>query len=165
MPSSRQLVINTSPLIALIAALGDLSILQHLYDRVLVPWEVCQEMQAGGSRNFAIAEFNAATWLDKQLAPVSISPFLLNSLDRGEASVIQTALNLQIPLVCIDERAGRRIARLSGLLLTGSIGILLRAKREGQVSSISRSLQKMQERGIRLSSTIIQFALTEAGEI
>ncbi|WP_243714094.1 hypothetical protein [Nostoc sp. 106C] len=56
---------------------------------------------------------------------------LLNSLDLGEASVIQLALNKNIPTVCIDEAVGRGIARLSGLLVTGSIGILLRAKREG----------------------------------
>ncbi|MCP2730476.1 hypothetical protein NJ959_18780 [Symplocastrum sp. BBK-W-15] len=34
-------------------------------------------------------------------------------------------MNENIQTVCIDEVAGRRIARLSGLSVTGSIGILL----------------------------------------
>jgi predicted nucleic acid-binding protein len=51
--------------------------------------------------------------------------------DLGEASVIQLAVNENIRTVCIDEAVGRRIARLNGLCLTGSIGVLLQAKRKG----------------------------------
>ena len=141
MPSPERIVINTSPLIALVAALGDLTILTSLYTEVLVPFEVCQEILIGGSSNFAIAEFTDANWLQKQPNLLNISPLLLNSLDIGEASVIQLALNENIPTVCIDESAGRRIARLSGLSVTGSIGILLRAKQEGYPLSIKQSIQ------------------------
>jgi len=56
---------------------------------------------------------------------------LRNSLDLGEAAVIQLALQHGIPLVAIDETVGRRFARLSGLTVTGAIGILLRAKSLG----------------------------------
>ncbi|MCF3609283.1 hypothetical protein L2E81_22920 [Planktothrix agardhii 1033] len=112
-----------------------------LYTEVLVPFEVCQEILIGGSSNFAIAEFTDANWLQKQPNLLNISPLLLNSLDIGEASVIQLALNENIPTVCIDESVGRRIARLSGLSVTGSIGILLRAKQEGYPLSIKQSIQ------------------------
>jgi len=33
----KKLVINTSPLISLVCALGDLRVLTHLYDQVIVP--------------------------------------------------------------------------------------------------------------------------------
>ncbi len=55
MPKTEKIVINTSPLIALVAANGDLNILRFLYKEVLVPFEVCQEIRTGGSNNFAIA--------------------------------------------------------------------------------------------------------------
>ncbi|MEY3304364.1 MAG: hypothetical protein RLZZ139_2737, partial [Cyanobacteriota bacterium] len=135
-----------------------------LYTEVLVPFEVCQEILIGGSSNFAIAEFTDANWLQKQPNLLNISPLLLNSLDIGEASVIQLALNENIPTVCIDESVGRRIARLSGLSVTGSIGILLRAKQEGYPLSIKQSIQQMINQGIRLSTTVIEFALKQAGE-
>jgi len=41
MPETESLVINTGPLLALTAAYGDLSLLERLYNRVLVPFEVC----------------------------------------------------------------------------------------------------------------------------
>jgi len=42
MPETKELVINTGPLLALIAGVGDLSLLELLYKRVLVSFEVCQ---------------------------------------------------------------------------------------------------------------------------
>jgi len=113
MPKSETIVINTSPLITLVAALGDLTILGSLYTEVLVPLEVCQEITAGGRDDFAVAEFEAANWLQKKDTYLNISPFLLNSLDLGEAAVIQLALDENIQTVCIDEAVGRRIARLN----------------------------------------------------
>ena len=72
MPNSDEIVINTSPAIALVAAWGDLTLLETLYSRVLVPYEVCQELLSGGPENFAVAEFQRAIWLDKQTAPLTI---------------------------------------------------------------------------------------------
>jgi len=46
MPETREIVINTGPIIALVAAMGDLSVLQ-IYERVWVPYEVQQEIVGG----------------------------------------------------------------------------------------------------------------------
>jgi len=164
MPEAKQIVINTGPIIALVAALGDLHVLESLYQRVLVPLEVSNEIHTGDSSEFAAAEFDQALWLEKLSTPISITPFLANSLDSGEASVIQLALDENVKTVCIDESAGRRIARLNGLTLTGSIGILLRAKREGFAFSMQSAIQRMKDRGIWLSDKVVEFALKEAGE-
>ena len=118
-PGERTLVTNTTPLIALTAATGGLDVLRFLYARVVVPLEVAQEVRVGGPQAFAVDVFNAsAQWLEVQAEPVALQPFLHNSLDKGEAAVIQTALNLRLSLVCIDEAAGRRIARLCDLRVT-----------------------------------------------
>ena len=124
------IVTNTSPLIALVAATGNLDILSKLYERVIVPREVANEIQAGGQSGFGVVEFDEAKHLFIQPELSSIQPLLLNSIDIGEAAVIQTALNQKIMTVCIDEEAGRRVARLSGLKVTGSIGILLKGTPE-----------------------------------
>jgi len=163
MPDTQDIVINTSPLIALVAALGDLRVLQ-MYRQVWVTLEVSEELAAGGAAKFALAEYQAADWLHKRTQPLTIAPHLLNTLDKGEASVIQLALDKGIPTVVIDETAGRRIARLNGLAVTGSIGILLRAKSEGRSFSMREAIDRMQARGIWLSDRVIAFALAQAGE-
>lgn len=160
----KEIVVNTGPLIALVAATGDLEILRGLYSRIIVPFEVGGEILAGGQDGFAVPEFQAATFLVKQSSPTSIGTFLHNSLDTGEAAVIQMALDLGIATVCIDEAVGRRIARLNALSVTGSIGILLRAKQEGVSISIRTAIKNMHRHGIWLSKDIANAAIRLAGE-
>jgi len=155
------IVIDTSPLISLVAAMGDLSFLASLYQKILVPFEVCQEIESGGQYGFAVSEFKTASFLQKQNKPSDISVFLSNSLDRGEAAVIQLALNQKIKTVCIDETIGRRFARINGLALTGSIGILIRAKKEGISFSMQTAIDRMRRQGIWLSDQVIRFALSQ----
>jgi len=165
MPERKRIVINTGPIIALVAACGDLRMLPLLYEKVLVPFEVAREVRAGGQNGFAVKQFEAAVWLDLWPSEINVSPFLRNTLDSGEAAVIQLALNENISTVCIDEALGRRSARLNGLKLTGSVGILLRAKQEGHIASVRLALTRMRDHGIWLSETVSQAALRESGEL
>jgi predicted nucleic acid-binding protein len=162
MPEIDALVINTSPIIALTAALGDLQVLK-MYQRVLVPFEVHQELLVGGVGNFALPEFEAASWLDKRTGPVQLGTALQNMLDLGEATVIQLALDENIQTVCIDEATGRRVARLHRLSVTGSVGILLRARREGYDFSISDAIKRMTAQGIWLSERACDQVCTRSG--
>jgi predicted nucleic acid-binding protein len=147
----RTLVINTGTLIALTAATGSLDVLRGLYDRLIVPFEVCQEISAGNASRFGVEAFAAASWLDKRQAATSVSAFLRNALDPGEASVIHTAVTEGVPLVAIDEAVGRRFARLHGLQLTGSLGILIRAVAAGCPLSLPTCIENMERHGIWLS--------------
>lgn len=159
-----EIVVNTGPILALVAGFGSLDILRQLYDNVYVTNEVANEIMMGGYNRFAAKEFDEAKFINKIDKPLNISPMLRNMLDIGEASVIQFALDNQIALVCIDESAGRRVARLNELKLTGSIGILLKAKSQGYINEIKPLINKMMRQGIFLSSNVITIALREAKE-
>jgi predicted nucleic acid-binding protein len=98
MPESKDLVINTGPLLAITAALGSLSLLRDLYRQVLVPYEVKKEITGYGSTRFGVKEFKEARFLNVHSRPISISPILKNTLDSGEASVIQLALLRKIDI-------------------------------------------------------------------
>ena len=165
MPERKDIVINTGPLLALIAGIGDLSLLEQLYNHVLVPFEVCQEIEAGGASDFGVNEFRKASFIEKRSNSSNITPFLRNAIDLGEASVIQLALDENIHTVCIDEAMGRRIARLNGLKLTGSIGVLIRAKQNGFDFSMRGAINRMQSQGIYLSQKVVDFALNQVNEI
>ncbi len=164
-PDKKEIVINTGPIIALAAALDDLTLLDGLYGAVHVPYEVAAEIRAKGTAAFAVEQFNAAAYLRVVDVPIrEFPPLLRSSLDLGEASVIQYALDQKVPTVCIDEAAGRRIARLSGLELTGSLGFLLRAKREGYPVVLRTAIDRMTQRGIWLSERLVGSVLRQAEE-
>jgi len=144
----KKLVINTSPLISLIAGLGDLQILRNLYDQVIIPKEVCDEVTIKGNTFFDVKVFLENDWLKKIKGEVEISPFLKNSLDKGEAAVVQTAIDQGIDLVCIDEIVGRRIARLHNLKITGSLGIIIAAGKKDVDLNIEQAISNMRKHGI-----------------
>lgn len=76
MPETQEIVINTGPMMAIVAALGDLEVLK-IYRRVCVPLEVCGEITTGESSRFAALEFEAAHWLEKWKQPLSPAAMLL----------------------------------------------------------------------------------------
>lgn len=150
----KQLVINTGPIIALIAALNDLKILNRNYEKVIVPHRVVQEMLAKGNDRADAKIFLEDEFITRIEKPVEINTFLRNSLDSGEASVIQTALNKNIDTVCIDESAGRRIARLNNLKLTGSLGIIISAINNGENIDLKKGINNMRNNGIWISEKL-----------
>jgi len=157
-------VANTTPIIAL-SLIGKLGVLQHLYGEVLIPPAVRAEVLAGGQHGIGAGEFRAATWL--QLAPLKdpqLADLLLADLDKGEAEVIALALEQDAGLVILDERLARRHARRLGLTLTGTLGILLKAKERGLVPAVAPLIIELQEGGIRLSHAVVAEALKLAGE-
>ena len=161
----NKIVINTGPILALVAGLGNLNVLESMYDQIVVPYEVCEELKVGGITGFGLREFSEAEFLTKIQKPSIIQPYIRNSLDLGEASVIQTAIYERIPTVCIDEALGRRAARLNGLALTGSLGIIIRAKKDGHIFiSLREVINQMQAQGIYLSERLIAFTLRQVAE-
>lgn len=164
MPEAEHAVVtNTTRLIALAVATGSLDVLRALYARVLVPGAVAEELLAAGAAAPGVGAFLAATWLERK-PDVVVSSYLSNSLDRGEAAVIQTALDEGVERVCIDEAVGRRVARLNGLTVTGSVGILVKARQRGYTIDLAEAVQRMREHGIWLSDEVVRFALERDAE-
>jgi len=153
------IVINSSPLLALIAGLNSLEILREMYDEIIVPREVVKEITVLNSSKFGADIFNNSIFLNKPIDSVEISPFLKNVLDIGEAAVIQTALNMGISTVCIDESVARRVARLNGVKVTGSLGIIIKAIKQGKKLDFVDIVEQMRSKNIFLSDRLIANAI------
>jgi predicted nucleic acid-binding protein len=161
--ASRRVVVNTTPIIAL-ALIGQLDLLQHLYGEVVIPPAVQREVLAGVPPQSGVAELKDARWLRAIALQDPQRADLLADLDRGEAEVIALAQELGADLVIIDERLARRHAERIGLTLTGTLGVLLRAKERGFVRAIGPLMEDLRRGGIRLSDRLVQEALELAGE-
>lgn len=162
MPNKPSLVINTSPLVALAAALEDFQVLGEVVS-LIVPSEVMAELKVGVNRDETARRVGAAAWC--VVRPASpVPPALLGALGAGEAAVIHTALTEKISTVAIDERKGRRLAALHGLRVTGSLGLLLALRRRGLVASVAQAVARMKAAGIHLGDDLVNETLRLAGE-
>ncbi len=88
----------------------------------------------------------------------------LTDLDRGEAEVIVLAREISADWVIIDEEAGRSYARHFNLTLTGTLGILLRAKQDGLIPEIKPLLERLLASGVWVSKWVFDDVLALAGE-
>jgi len=129
---------------------------------MVVPGEVFAEFVAGAHHDDTADKVRAATCCDIRPVFSALPSSLLDILDIGEATVIHTALTEGVTTVAIDELKGRRVARLHGLQVTGSLGMLIMLYQQSVVPSIEQAIPQIQDKGIFLSERVIQEAIAAA---
>ena len=160
-------VSNTSPVLNL-AIVGRLSLLRKQFGEIRIPPAVLQELRVGedlpGSQSVRGAVEKG--WL--RVEEVKDRPFvqvLQRDLDKGEAEAIALALQVKAKWTLLDEREGRRVAKSLGLKVTGVLGILLRAWREGELPSLQRAMEELRAKaGFRLGVELFADLVRESGE-
>ncbi len=159
------IVANTTPLINF-AAIKELRILEQLFGQVVIPEEVAIELLEKGDSYASAIEIRRVTFLQRQaIQNVSLFQTLCRELDAGEAAAIVLALEQNANLLILDEIAGRNIARFHGVLVVGSIGCLVEAKKQGIIPVIKPYLQAMKEQArFWISDSLYQTVLDDAGE-
>ena len=98
-----------------------------------------------------------------QSTPVQHTSILLE-LDKGEKHTLDMACKQQAEWVIIDEKIGRNMAEYLGLKVSGTLGILLKAKQRGLIPSFIDSVKDMQAQGIYYHSTLITKLAQTVGE-
>jgi predicted nucleic acid-binding protein len=150
------LIVSDTTTLIILERLDALSMLCSLFDQILIPQAVMDELLTGNS------EINELMQLAGCYNVVSVKTSerlleLYQWLDRGEAEAIELALTRQLPVI-IDERKGRKIARQKQLSVIGLAGlIVLAAKRQYKTPKAALELlDKAILSGFRLSSKLYQ---------
>lgn len=159
------IVSNTSPLINL-ARIGELDLLQELYETLIVPDAVWQEVVIDGAGLPGAAQVETSGWIKVQsVRNVQLVQALRQELDPGEAEAITLAVETNADLLLMDERLGRETARHLGIHYTGLIGTLIEAKQKGIIRSIKLRLDALRDvAGFRLSHSLYLRVLRDQKE-
>ncbi|WP_372948782.1 DUF3368 domain-containing protein [Mariniphaga sp.] len=157
-----KIVSNTTPIISLLK-LSQLNILKELYSEILIPYAVFQEIEDGKNKRY-YQDLSKIDWIkiveiqDSQ----AIKYFL--DLDAGESEAIVLATEIGADLIIIDEKLGRFHAKHADLKVTGTIGILIKAKRQGIVRDLKPLLYELTEKDVWISEKLIEEILKQVGE-
>ena len=156
-------VINTSPLQYLYQA-GLLDLLPALYESVVVPGSVVEELSRGHGAGVPLPDVSALDRVQVRRAREPALLPLVTDLGPGEREVLAIALESPGSLVVLDDALAREHAELLGLRFTGTLGVLLRAKREGQLEAVRAVLDKLDRLRFRLDPRTRAAVLSDAGE-
>ncbi|MEN8157765.1 MAG: DUF3368 domain-containing protein [Bacteroidota bacterium] len=157
-----KVVSNTTPLISLLK-LSRLDILKDLYGVIFIPTAVFQEIEAGKSKKY-YKDLSEIEWInivgiqDKQ----AVKYFL--DLDSGEAEAIVLATEINADLIVLDEKLGRFHAKHADLKVTGTMGLLIKAKKQGLIKELKPLLQELVNKDVWISEKLIEEILNQAGE-
>ena len=145
--------------------LDRLDLLAKLFGEIYIPPAVSLEVLELSKQDINISSFQEAKWIKVQQpqnnAEVEI---LLDTLDQGEAESIVLAVELEADFLLVDELLGRKEAKKQGLSIIGTLGILLKAKKEGYVSVLKPLIDTLVEKGFWIHQSLYQKILSMAGE-
>ena len=85
-------------------------------------------------------------------------------LVSNSSPLIALAEELKTTIVLIDDIKARRIAKLRGLNVVGTLGILLDAKDKGLIRELKPFLDELMTKKIRISKELYDHALALAHE-
>lgn len=158
-----EVIANTSPLQYLFQV-GLLDLLPQLYGQVRVPPAVRDELTRGLALGVPLPRLEHLPWV-KVVEPVSRTLLpLASGLGAGELQVIALALDTPDHLALLDDRRARRFADLLGVVYTGTLGVLLKAKSAGLVGTLAPICDTLTRQGFRLSPDTRRGMLDLAGE-
>ncbi len=158
-----KVVSDTTPIISLLK-LNRLDLLKQLYEQIYIPNAVYKEIEAGKTKPY-YKDLAKISWINilKINDKNSLKYFL--DLDLGEAEAIVLATELNADLIIIDEKLGRFHAKLASLKLTGTIGILLKAKANGLITELKPLLNQLIKNNVWISKNLKNLILQKAGEL
>ena len=133
--------------------IGVIEVLAPLYQRVLFPQSVHQELQQKNTPEPVRA------WMAQPPAWCEVRPDppddpTLTFLDPGERAAIPLALEVRADRLLIDEAAGRAEAKRRQLLVTGTIGVLAAAHLAGLLD-FEQALARLGQTNFYVSDEVI----------
>ncbi len=156
----RKVVSNTTPLIAL-ADIGHLDLLQKLYGEILIPEAVLDEIKTEPAKTVV----NNSSWIKvKKIKKNDEKSLFRAKLHAGEVEVMILADEMNADLLLMDDNAAKKTAKFLGMTVTGTLGILIRAKKEGYIPTVRPLLDALLADGLYISDAVRDYVLEAAGE-
>lgn len=157
------IVSNTTPILSLYK-IGKLDLLEELFNQVLIPTAVFNEINIIGKKGYHI--LNTIEYVKvKNIQNTLAAELLQSQLDYGEAEAIVLARELKADILILDEKKARKIAQATSQTVIGTIGILQAAKNKGLISDMRTNLDNLIEEGIWIDKKLYHAVLQSNQEI
>jgi len=156
-------VIDASPLIILGKA-ELLETISALATSWLIPNGVIQEISQKSAVEPLLAQLSQYAEVKCKKVPVIKPQIIRWNLDDGESEVITLAIKNAGYGVVLDDLQARKCATVLNLSLIGSLGLIVKAKKEGLLKTVKPAFEKLMISGLYIDKVLIETVLTSLGE-
>lgn len=155
------LVADASALIAL-SACDSLALLDALFGEVVVPVAVYQEVAVAGKPE----SVRLQSYLQGKVRTVNMLNFVyLDAFaDAGETAAMLLYKEVGADYLLVDDKRGRKVARINQIKTIGSLGVLLQAKRVGLIAAVAPLLSQIVRSPVFLNKELLRTVLELADE-
>jgi len=155
-------VSDTSVLIGL-SRIGFLWLLTRFWGMVAIPEAVYEEVMKGFPGSVEVTEAVGQGWLrvEKVKDQKVVALLQLSLKGRGESECIVLAREIGAKAVLTDDRKARKAVEASGIAAIGTLGLLVRATKEGILAKEQalNAIKGLTETNFRLSKAVVEKAI------
>jgi predicted nucleic acid-binding protein len=141
-----------------------LDILPALAEQVIVPPAVVEELAVGRALGLGLPDVTLLDWAIVRRPASEPALPLVTDMGPGETQVLMLALESHDAIVVLDDALARQAAEALDIRLTGTLGLLLDAKRAGLIAAVAPLLDQLQALRFRLAPHTRAAVLKSAGE-
>jgi predicted nucleic acid-binding protein len=154
-------IADTGPINYLIS-IGHVNILPKLYQTVLIPFAVRDELRDAGAPDLVRRWIDSPpAWLEiRQLALSPDAELLRIRIGRGERDAILLAQETGADDILLDDQVGRREAERRKLHTVGTLGVLRAASRAGLLN-LNEALARLVDTNFYISQQLIDRLLAD----
>jgi predicted nucleic acid-binding protein len=151
----HSVVISDTSCLITFSKIKELELLHKVYGVIIITPEVAMEFGE-----------SLPEWITI-LAPrnKNLQEQLAKKVDIGEASSIALALELSNTIIIIDDYVGRKLANAQGLIVTGTLGVIIKAKNMSIIDSVKPIIDKIKTTNFRVSNEVEVATLKLAKEL
>ena len=160
----RKVIVNTTPLIAL-CHVGQLDVLKKIYGEISIPQAVYREPSEKEESICKKQVDNALDWIHVEKIENQMAKSMFKTqLHDGEVEVMILAKEKNADIVIIDDANAKKHAKYLKLPVTGTLGVLIKAKRQGYISELKSIIQEMIDKNIYISEKLMRLCLEQVNE-
>lgn len=151
----RKIVITDTSCLILFQKINEFKILKSVYQEIYTTPEVVEEYG-----------LDLPDWIIiKSVKDKKYQQILAFQVDLGEASALALALEINSDLILLDDLKARKLAKKLGFTITGTLGVISKAKKSGIIKEVKPLLEKIQKTNFRISKNIIREVLRINNEL
>lgn len=141
-----KIVISDTSTLIIFQKIEHLDLLQKLYIELVTTPEIIEEYGE-----------ELPNWIKvESVTDKKYQEFLETQVDSGEASAIALAKEYDDVLLLLDDMKARKLANKLNLKITGTLGIIHKAKHKGFIDKVKPLIEKILDTNFRIKDNIIQ---------